>query len=166
MLNTRNLVRYALMIVIQVLLTQFVGITNTFLRITFTFLGMAWVGYFNGWRAGLFIAVSADLIGMILYPKGPYIVGFTISAACSALIYSLLYQKNKDTKKWVLVTTVLDNLIVNLLMNTAWLVLFMGQSMSVIFWPRLIKTLIAIPVMYISTLALMEFMKKNQSRFK
>lgn len=166
MLNTRNLVRFAMLIVIQVLLTQFVAITLPTLRLAFTFLAMVWVGYFYGWKVGALIALAADLIGMMIYPKGPFLIGFTLSAVMSGLIYGLLHNKEKNIGWWVLIVTLLDNIIVNLFMNTAWLVVYMGNSMSVIFWPRLIKTLISIPIMYFLTLLLMRFMIKNKNRYQ
>lgn len=166
MFNTRNLVRYALLIVLQVLLTQFVGITLPALRITFTFLAYLWVGYFYGWKVGALIALASDLIGMVIYPKGPFLIGFTLSAVVSGIIYGLVHNKDTNIAKWVLIVTLLDSFVVNLFMNTLWLVVYMGNSMSVIFIPRLIKVLIAMPIMYFSSLALMKFMSENKKRFQ
>lgn len=166
MFNTRNIVRFALLIVLQVLLTQFVAITTPTLRLAFTFLAYIWAGYFYGWKIGGMLALISDLIGMIVYPKGPFLIGFTLSAVMSGMIYGILHNKNTNITKWVLLATLLDNLIVHLLMNTLWLVVYMGNSMAAIFPLRLTKTLISIPIMYFASLAMMKFMTANKKRYQ
>lgn len=166
MLNTRQLVRFAMFIMIQVIFTQFIGITTPILRLSFTYLAMAWIGYFYGWKIGALIAIAGDLAGMVIYPKDFYFVGFTLSAMVSGALYGLLQNvAAKDLAKRVLLITVLDNVVVNLLMNTLWLNLVYGQALNVLLLPRFLKMGLSIPIMYFSTLKLVQYLQANKKRF-
>lgn len=166
MFKTRDLVRFSLIVGMQVILTQFIGITTPYLRITFTYLAMAFAGYFYGVWTGGFLAALADIVGMLVFPKAFYFAGFTVSAFVSGALFGLLKGKDENTSKWVLLIVVLDSIIVNLILNTLWLVLVYGQTFSVIIIPRVLKLGLSGPIMYFTTLVLMKYMKNFYKRFK
>ena len=165
--QTRKLVYLALIICLQVILNQFLGLTLPTMRFSFTFLAMALAGYLYGWKFSMLAAIIGDLIGIWLFPKGPFFIGFTIASAASGLFYGLLYDK-KNLLKWSIIANVLVNVIAHLLINSYSLTFITSAPLSAFIVPRLIKMLIELPFnIYLTYVFLkLPFVQKLKLRFQ
>ena len=141
--QTRKLVYLALIICLQVILNQFLGLTLPTMRFSFTFLAMALAGYLYGWKFSMLAAIIGDLIGIWLFPKGPFFIGFTIA-------------------------NVLVNVIAHLLINSYSLTFITKAPISAFIMPRLVKMLIELPInIYLTYIFLkLPFIQKLKLRFK
>jgi len=140
----------AFMIAISVVLTRFCSINTPILRIGFGFLPCALMGIMYGplW-AGAGYAI-ADILGMVIFPNGAYFPGFTLTAFLTGLVYGFFYRKGEVTLK----TSIVPNLIVsfglNLILDTIWLMILMGQG----FWALLPTRIVKCVVMFVIQTAL------------
>lgn len=147
MKNTRTLVLASLFVVMEVILTQYLGLTLPTMRFTLTFVVMGVAGYLMGPWMGAGIAGLADLIGMLLWPKGPFNIGFTLAAVCSGFLFGLFHKKEgKNLILWIVIATVLNTLISNVLIRSYALTLIQELPIEAFIIPRLIKAVAELPI--------------------
>ncbi|RXM74381.1 folate family ECF transporter S component [Clostridium tetani] len=146
MRNIQKLVTLSFLIALQVLLTRFLGIETPVIRISFGFIPLALSGALFGPIAGGIVGALADLIGMMVFPKGAYFPGFTISNALSGVIYGY-FLHNKPKKIFNIALAVISvMLFVNIGLNTVWLSILTKKGVYAIIGPRIIKNLIEVPI--------------------
>lgn len=143
-LTTRNLVYLAMLMAMALVLGRF-SVGNDWIKISPAFIATIMMGYYFGpWLAALAAAVN-DQLAFMLWGSGPNMIGFTVSAAVGALIYGLFFHK-KAVKLWrVIVAVALVVIIVNIGLDTLWLVQ-MGFKFNVIIWPRVLKNVVMLPI--------------------
>lgn len=146
MKNTRRMVFLGLFISLQVILTRFLGIETPIIRVSFGFLPLALCGMLFGPLYGGICGAIADILGMLVFPKGAYFPGFTLSTALSGVVYGIfLYKRPKSMINIILVVLIIT-IFINLGLNTIWLSMITGKAVYAIIVPRIIKNLIEIPV--------------------
>jgi len=141
MKKTQQLLYLSLLIAIEVILTRFLSIQTPIVRIGLGMLPIALMGIMFGPLSAGIGAVIADLIGMILFPKGAYFPGFTFSAFLSGCLLGLILH-NKFSLKRVLLAVFLVSILIHLGLNTIWLSMLMNKGVLAILPSRIIKTLI------------------------
>lgn len=111
-------------------------------------------------------------MGAILFPTGPYFIGYTISTAIAAYIYgTLLYKKSENiyTDKQfiirVIIATILVSIIVNMGLNTLWTSITSGKAFIVLFSTRFIKQIIMIPIHISVTIFLEKILRKPFDKY-
>ncbi len=146
--STRRLTQMAFFVVLQVVLTRFLGITTEINRISFSFIPMALAGAYMGPVYSSLAAITADLIGHFLWPKGPYYIGFTITAALSGALYGILSREmnRKEQSIWIVLITLFKRVILHLGLNSYWLHRLGGKSMKVLILGRYLKTIFLVPI--------------------
>lgn len=166
MKNTRNLVYLSLFIVLEVILTQYLGLTLPTMRFTFTFIVMAVCGYLFGPLRGSAVAIIADLLGMVLYPKGPFFIGFTLASAISGFLFGLLHEKKgKRLTIAVVVVTIANTLIANVLVTSFSLTVITQLPLEAFIAPRLIKAGVELPLRILILIPLLKQMEKFKGNF-
>lgn len=146
MRNIQKLVTLSFLIALQVLLTRFLGIETPVIRISFGFIPLALSGALFGPIAGGIVGALADIIGMMVFPKGAYFPGFTISNALSGMIYGyFLYNKPKKIIN-ISLAVISVMIFVNIGLNTIWLSMLTKKGVYAIIGPRIIKNLIEVPI--------------------
>lgn len=142
----KKVVYLGLFIAITVILSRFLSIQLSFLKITFSFIPIALVSMIFGPIYGGIVAGLEDLIGAILFPRGAFFLGFTLSAILVGIIYGLiLYKKPKTTTRFVVASSIIAVLI-HIILNTIWLVIMYDKGFLALVGTRIIKTLIMIPI--------------------
>ncbi len=143
-LTTRNLVYLAMLMAMQLVLGR-LSIGNDWIKISPAFIATVIMGYYFGpWLAAL-VGMLNDQLAFLLWGTGANFLGFTLSAAAGAFIYGM-FLYNKEIKVWrVFLASFLVILVVNIGMDTLWLVM-MGMNFNVIIWPRVLKNLIVFPI--------------------
>lgn len=144
--NTTRLIVIAFLIALEIILTRFFSINTPILRIGFGFLPVAMTGILYGpiW-AGLSYALG-DVLGMLLFPSGPYFPGFTLTAFLTGLVYGFILHNKPVTWKRVLMSAFLVCFALNLCLDTYWLYILMNQGVFAILPARLLKFAIMLPV--------------------
>ena len=126
MSKLKKVILAGLLIAVGVILNRFISIKTPILSISLTFIPHILSGILLGPWWSMITAAMTDLIGALLFPFGPYFVGYTISAALAGLIYGLmLYRKKKVSRKKFLVKLIFAVLLVivicNALLNSLWI---------------------------------------------
>lgn len=144
--STTKLITVAFFIAIEVVLTRYLSIDTGILRIGFGFLPVAMLGIIYGpvWSASAY--VIGDVLGMLIFPKGAYFPGFTLTAALTGLVFGLVLYKKQITWKRALAASLIVVVGLNLCLDTYWLHILMGQGYLAMLPARLIKCAFSIPV--------------------
>lgn len=137
--NTLRLVVMAFMIAISIVLTRFCSINTPIVRIGFGFLPCAIMGIMYGplW-AGAGYAI-ADVLGMVIFPNGAYFPGFTLTAFLTGLVYGFFYRNREVTLKSSILPNAIVSFGLNLILDTVWLMILMGQGFLALLPARIIK---------------------------
>lgn len=148
--KTKKLVIVAFFIALEVILTRFCSINTDILRIGFGFLPVAMLGALYGplW-AGCAYAVG-DLLGMLIFPSGPYFPGFTLTAFLVGVVYGIfLHKKRPLTYKAIVPAVLVVCMGLNLFLDTTWLNILYGQGYLAIFPLRIVKCAVMVPIQII-----------------
>ena len=137
--NTLRIIVMAFLIAISVVLTRFCSINTPILRIGFGFLPCALMGIMFGplW-AGAGYAI-ADVLGMMIFPNGAYFPGFTVTAFLTGVVYGFFYHNKEITIKSSIIPNLIVSLVLNLCLDTLWLMVLMGQGFWVLLPTRIVK---------------------------
>ncbi len=148
-MKTRPMVFIAILVAIEVVLTRFFAIETPIIRVGFGFVPITLSAIIFGPIIGGITAATADVLGMLLFPKGVYFPGFTLSAFLTGLTYGLfLYNKPKKFFN-ITLSVLIITLVIHLGLNTLWISILTGKAYRVLILPRIIKELLLIPVQII-----------------
>ena len=138
---TTKMVTMACLIALEIILTRFLSINLPFLRLGFGFLPVAVMGMMYGplWAACGY--TIGDVLGMLIFPTGPYFPGFTLTAFLTGLIYGLVLYRKEVTWKRALAAVLVISIGINLCLDTLWLSMLYGEA----FWGLLVSRLIKFP---------------------
>ncbi|KEI10815.1 folate family ECF transporter S component [Clostridium botulinum] len=140
------MVYMAFMVTLEIIFTRFLAIETPIIRIGFGFIPVSMAGMMFGPLLAGIVGVVADILGMIIFPKGAYFPGFTLSAFIVAVIYGFFFYKKSVSLKRVLLAVGIITLFVNLTMNTMWLTIITGKAAKALLIPRSIKEIAMFPV--------------------
>lgn len=165
-MKTKKILIAAIMLASQIILSRFLSIKTPFLTISFSFVPFILTAIILGYKYTILIGILSDLIGAILFPTGPYFIGFTISNALTGLVYGLLlYNKEFKLDKSFIIRLIIATIIVNFLINgilNTYFVSITSKKAIKIFAPiRFIKQAIMTPIK-IFTIILITKQFKNQ----
>ena len=100
---------------------------------------------FGPWWAALTAALG-DLVGALLFPTGAFFPGFTLTAACTGLIFGLcLYRRSKNLL-WPILAALLNTLLVSYLANTAMISYISGSPFVTLLKARAVQLAVMLPV--------------------
>lgn len=146
MKKTQVFVFSGVLIALEVILTRFLSIQTEIVRYGFGFIPISMSGILFGPLTAGITAVLADIIGMIIAPRGAYFPGFTISAFVTGFIYGLVLHKRHITILRTGFAVFLVTLISDLILTTIWISMLTGNSVAAIAAARIIKSFIMLPV--------------------
>lgn len=160
--KTNKIVYMAMLLALEIILTRFLSIQTPIIRIGFGFIPIALAAVLFGPLLAGTMAAVADILGMIIFPKGAYFPGFTLSAFISGAVYGVvLYKKNISIIKVALAALIII-VGVDLFMNTYWLTIITGKAASVLIGPRITKSIIMFPIQVVLTYTVIKIINKFQ----
>ena len=148
--STKTLAVCGMLIALDVALRRLMELGDIDSSYSLAFLAVAAAAYWYGPIAAAAVHGLADLVGAVLFPKGPPHIGLMLTAALIGVIYGLFFHKK--TAFWRVVCAVLTCAIVcSLLLNSFWLSTLMGKGFLAVLLSRLpqacIMTVIQIVVL-------------------
>ena len=148
MKKTQTLVTLGLLIALNVVLTRFLTINPTpYLRINFAFIAVAAASMLFGPVLGGTAAAISDVLGFFIFPSGTYFPGITVSALLAGVLYGVVLHGGRPSLARSVIASALVCLLIDAGLTTYWLTLLIpGKTFWVLFVPRLIKSLVMIPV--------------------
>ena len=143
--DTKKLAASALLIAADVVLTRLLAINTPVMKIGLGFAAVALSALLYGpWWAALTAAVG-DLLGSLLFPTGAYFPGFTLTAACTGLIFGFCLYKRPPRWQNPLFAAVLNTLLVSYLANTAMICFITGNAWTVMLAARAVQLTAMLP---------------------
>jgi len=116
------------------------------LRLSLTFMPVAWAAMLFGPFAGGVTGAIGDVIGWVINPVGPFFPGFTVSGFVTGIIYGIFLYRKEITWKRVIFAAFTMIFVVEVGLNTIWLNILTGSAYKVLIGARLVKALITMPV--------------------
>ena len=136
----------AILIALDVVLTRLLAINTPVMKIGLGFAAVALSAMLYGpWWAAL-TAGLGDFIGAILFPTGAYFPGFTLTAACTGLIFGLCLYQKPARWRWAILAAGLNTLLISYFANTALICYISGNAFSVMLKARAIQLAVMFPV--------------------
>ena len=129
-LDARMIAIMGLLIALMVTLSRLVAIETPFIKISVTFIPQVIMGILFGPFWSGIGAVLADLVGMALFSKSTFFIGFTLNAFIEGAIYGFFFYRKEITWKNAILATLSVTLIINLFLTPLWLALVLWASPS------------------------------------
>lgn len=172
MSKNKKIILSALLLALLIILSRFLSVKTPIMKISFGFVPTMLCAIWLGPKYTVLINVLGDIIGATLFPTGPYFVGYTITTAVAGLIYGLILHK-KDINSYgdkqliirLILSTTLVAVIANMFLNTLWVSITGGKAFMVLFWTRIPKQLIMIPIHVIVIFALEKALRKPFDKY-
>ena len=172
MKKLNQLIFVSLLIAIEIILTRILVIQTDAIRISLGFIPICLIAMLFGPVTGAIAACTADLLGMLIFPKGLFFPGFTLTATLVGFIYGIfLYNKEKSFLR-VLLSVICISIINDVLLNTYFLTVIKGPPFEIQLLGRIIKIvimfilqLIFVPVLWkqVGERINLQFIQKNKS---
>ncbi len=142
----QQIVIIAFLIAMEIILTRFLSINLPILRIGFGFLPVAICAILYGpvW-AGIGYAIG-DVLGMLIWPSGPYFPGFTLTAFLVGLTYGLILYRKEISWPRVSITACTVIVLFTVFLNTLWISILYGKGFVGLLPTRLAEAAVMIPI--------------------
>lgn len=150
MSKAKTIAFVGLLVSMEIIFTRFLSIQTPIIRIGFGFIPIAFTAIMFGPLIGGTAAAIADIIGMLIFPKGPYFPGLTLSAFLTGAIYGLFLYRNPVTIVNIAKSVLMITILVDLGLNTLWLSMLTGNAAAAILIPRIYKSAIMLPVQIVA----------------
>lgn len=145
----RTIVWLALFTALFIVLERFLSINVWNMRIGFAFIALAMAGMLYGPLAAGLVGAAGDILGMLLFPTGPYFPGFTLNAFLTGAVFGLFLYKGMTIKRMIGAVAV-NQLILSLFVQTLWISMTYGAPYIGLLPVRLTQCLVMIPVQLMS----------------
>ena len=153
MRTNKKIILTAIFLAMLILLSRFLSIKTPIIKISFAFVPTMLCAIWLGPKWTILLNILGDIIGATLFPTGPFFIGYTISTAVSAAIYSFILYKNENEnysgKQLIIrliISTTLVAIVVNMGLNTLWTSITAGKAFWALLVTRIAKQLIMIPI--------------------
>lgn len=145
-MKTRQLAVSALLLAADVVLTRLLAINTPLMKIGLGFAAVALCAMLYGpWWAAL-IAALGDFVGALLFPTGAYFPGFTLTAACTGLIYGLCLYRRGTGWLYPVLAALLNVLLISYLANTALISYLSGTPYPTLLAARAVQLAVMLPL--------------------
>ena len=145
-LNTKKLIVSAQLLALDVVLARLLAINTPVMKIGLGFAAVALCAILYGpWWAAM-VAALGDLVGALLFPTGAFFPGFTLTAACTGLIFGLCLYRRDKSLLWPILAAALNVLLVSYLANTAMISYISGTPYTTLLKARAVQLAVMLPV--------------------
>ena len=144
--QTKKLTVSALLLAADVILTRVLAFNTPVMKIGLGFAATALCAMLYGpwWAAG--VAALGDVLGSLLFPTGAYFPGFTLTAACTGLLFGLcLYRRGRDWRLPILAAA-LNCVLISWLANTAMISFISGTAFGALLGVRAVQLTVMLPL--------------------
>ena len=142
----RKLVFAALVIALRIVMSGLFIPVGANLRIYFSFFISALGGVVCGPVLSILIGFSADILGVMFFPSGPYFVGYTISSMLGGFVYGIFLYKRPISGVRLFMCKAVINLGVNVLLGSLWSAILYSKGYYFYMVQSLSKNLLLLPL--------------------
>lgn len=118
---------------------------------SFSFVPFILCAIMLGRKYAMLIGIIGDILGVLMFPRGAFFPGYTLSAMLTGYIYGAFLYKEGDIKvdKMFLLKLILSvslvGIFINFGLNSVWLYYITKKAIKVIVPIKLVKQMILIP---------------------
>lgn len=157
--SLKRFISMALLAALAVVAKRFLGFNSQIISASFGFVPIALAGMLLGPLGGMLTAVTADVIGALAFPSGPFNPLFTLSAAMQGAIYGFTLHAPQVSKQRVALGQLCITLGVNMIFNTLLIVPIVGKGFFALLPTRALKNALFFPIEVIIVSKLSEYRK-------
>ena len=143
--STKKLVMLAFFVALFVVLERFLSFNAWNMRIGFAFVALVMAGMLYGPVAAGLTGALGDILGMLIFPTGPYFPGFTLNAFLTGFVFGF-FLHDRVTPPRVVASVAINQLILSLFLQTLWISITYGSPYYPLLFVRIIQCLVMIPV--------------------
>ncbi len=144
--HTKKLLVSAQLIALDVVFTRLLAISTPLMKIGLGFAAVAFCALLYGpWWTAL-VAALGDIVGALLFPTGAFFPGFTLTAACTGLIFGLCLYRRGKSLLWPILAAALNAVLVSYLLNTAMISYISGSAYTTLLKARAVQLMVMLPV--------------------
>lgn len=144
--STRMLVLAALLIAVRIALKSVSIPVGDSLYITVGFFVNAVGSMIYGPVLGFLSGAVCDVLGWALFPRGPFLLPFTIIEALGSFTYALFFYRARLTPARVFSAKLTVNVVLNIILTPIALSWAYGKAIMVYLVPRIAKNLLIFPL--------------------
>lgn len=141
----RKLVTLALLAALYIVLERFLSFNVWNMRIGFAFVALAVSGMLFGPLAAGLVGAVGDILGMMLFPTGPYFPGFTLTAFLTGAVFGLFLHRQQRPGH-IIGAVAVNQILLSLFLQTLWISITYGASYRALLPTRMTQCLIMIPL--------------------
>ena len=149
-ITTKQMVMLALFVPLYVVLERFLSFNAWNMRIGFAFTALVISAVLYGPVAGGAVGAIGDILGMLIFPTGPYFPGFTLNAFLTGAVFGIFLHK-KQTLPRILCAVGINQLVLSLFVQTLWISITYGSPYRPLLAVRIVQCLVMIPVQLVVT---------------
>ena len=144
--NTKKLIVSAQLVALDVVFTRLLAVSTPLMKIGLGFAAVALSAMLYGpWWAAL-VAALGDVVGALLFPTGAFFPGFTLTAACTGLLFGLCLYRRDKSLLWPILAALLNTVLVSYLANTAMISYISGTPYTTLLKARAVQLAVMLPV--------------------
>lgn len=144
--NTKKLIVSAQLVALDVVFTRLLAVSTPLMKIGLGFAAVALCAMLYGpWWAAL-VAALGDVVGALLFPTGAFFPGFTLTAACTGLLFGLCLYRRDKSLLWPILAALLNTVLVSYLANTAMISYISGTPYTTLLKARAVQLAVTLPV--------------------
>jgi ECF transporter S component (folate family) len=169
MSRVKKLVFASLLLALQIILGNPLAIRVPMMSIvSFSYIPAIFCAVILGpaWSVG--VEILSDVIGALLFPNGPFFLGFTLNALLVGLIYGFLLYNTKDDKQFLrrlILSVVIITVFIHIGLNSLWLSMMYKKAFVAFTVPRIVRNLILIPLKVSTVFMLKKFLDVPIKKF-
>lgn len=134
----------AMLTAVEIVLSRFLSISLPTLKLSLSFLAVAFAAREYGPWGGAAVGAAGDFIGAILFPIGPYFPGFTLTAGLCGIVYGICHRYYSPFI--TLVAEFINNFILSAGLNTLWIMILYDDTLAALLPLRLFQATVTTAV--------------------
>ncbi len=144
-LEITDIALLAMLTAAYIVISRFLSINTPYIKIGFSFLPVAIAARYRGVVGGAAVSALGDLIGALLFPYGPFFVGYTLTAALLGAVYGAALCREYRFRNAVF-AVVPTQIICTLLLNSLWTSVLYAKAFGTYVVLRIPQSLIMTPI--------------------
>lgn len=134
--NVKTMAIMALLVAINIVLSQTLSIHTWNIKIGFSFIPVVVAAMMYGPVAGGLVGALGDVVSAVAFPVGPYFPGFTLTAVLTGVVFGV-FLKKKPTVAKIVISVLIVQMIIGLFGNTYFISVLYGSPYKALFLSRI-----------------------------
>lgn len=154
----------SILVALNVIMERFLSYSVWNLSIGFSFITIGFAAVFLGVPYAVIVGGLGDIIGAVLFPFGPYFVGFTITNVLMAFTTAIFLYKKTNLLK-ISISVLINKSLFSVILNSLWIAILYKGGISDLWVVALSRIPTAVLTLFIEIIVLyLLFNEKSKFR--